>query len=264
MAGIAALLLVLILLSDFIVDYIPYSWEKSLSEPFTRSDAADSDDQESKHLEAYLQQLADRISIAQGLPEGMTIKVHFLNRDPVNAFATLDGHVFFFRGLLEKLPNENALAMLMAHEIAHIKYRHPIHSLSRGVLVGLALSVLSGSMGDSIMQSFINEAGILTVLKFSRDMEVESDNAALDSVVALYGHTKGAGDLFKVLQKETKDKEPYEIFSTHPLTENRISNIREQSEQQLSKDSTVTPLPEGYADWLTTGQAASTENKLSK
>jgi len=252
LATIAGLMLVLILLSDFLIDYVPFSWEKSLSEPFTRANSTDSSAQESKPIEIYLKQLADRISVAQNLPQGMTIKIHFLNSESVNAFATLDGHVFFFRGLLEKLPNENALAMVLAHEIAHIKFRHPIHGLGRGVLVGLVMSVISSSIGDVIMQNFISEAGILTVLKFSRDMERESDKAALESVISLYGHMKGADDLFKVLQQETEGGELYEFFSTHPLTENRISSIHKKSAQHRnSKGAKVTPLPKAFFSWLT-------------
>ena len=252
MASIAVLILILILVSDFIVGYIPFSWEQYLSEPFTKTDTTDSDKDDFTAIETYLQKMSDRIAITQDLPEGMTIKIHYIDKDSVNAFATLGGHVFFYRGLLEKLPHENALTMVMAHEIAHIKYRHPIHSLGRGILVGLTLSVISSSAGDAIMDGFLNEAGILTVLKFGRDMERESDKEAVNSLVALYGHMKGGDDLFKVLQQQNKNSEPYEFFSTHPLTDNRISSIRQQSDQHpASEAATITPLPEAFSDWVT-------------
>lgn len=251
LSSIAILILLLVLLSDFIVGYIPFSWEKKLSAPFTSTEKSIKHTDNTTLINNYLQKMADRITVAQNLPEDMTIKIHYLDRPSVNAFATLGGNVFFFRGLLEKLPNENALAMVMAHEIAHIKFRHPIQSLGRGVLAGLALSIVSSSAGDAIMENFISEAGILTILKFNRDMERDSDKAALESLVSIYGHIKGADDLFLVLQQENKNSEPYEFFSTHPLTENRISNIRNQSRQSsASETASVTPLPRDFKRWL--------------
>jgi len=74
----------------------------------------------------------------------------------------------------------------------------------------------------------------------------------LESVISLYGHMKGADDLFKVLQQESEGGEPYEFFSTHPLTENRISSIHKQSAQHRnSKGATVTPLPKAFFSWMT-------------
>lgn len=255
MASIAALVLVLVLLSDFIVGYIPFSWEQQLSLPFTAADGADDADSSElipEPIQVYLQGLADRISEAQDLPEGMLIKVHYIDDETVNAFATLGGNVFFFRGLLEKLPNENALAMVMAHEIAHIKYRHPIHSLGRGVIIGLVMSVISSSIGDAIMRSFVNEAGYLTVLKFGRDMEADSDEAAMRALLLLYGHLEGADDLFKVLLQASGGSEPFVFFSTHPLTDNRISNIRNKAGQyqQIAPVNQVTPLPDTFSSWV--------------
>jgi len=257
MVSIAALVLALVLLSDFIVDYIPFSWEQQLSIPFSDSGDAGSSEQAAEPIEVYLQALADRLSAAQDLPEGMLIKTHYIDDEAVNAFATLGGHVFFFRGLLEKLPNENALAMVMAHEIAHVKFRHPIRSLGRGVIVGLLMSVISTSVGDAIMRGFVNEAGYLTVLKFSRDMEAESDAAAMAALLSLYGHLEGADDLFKVLQREYDDKEPFEFFSTHPLTDDRISNIRNKARQQrqITPVNELTPLPDAFSSWVAVKEA---------
>ena len=247
-ASIAALALILVLLADFIVDYIPYSWEQQLSIPFASSNDTE---QTPEPVEAYLQDLADRLSSVQDLPEGMHIKVHYINKGTINAFATLGGHVFFFRGLLEKMPNENALAMVMAHEIAHIKYRHPIHGLGRGVIIGILMSVINSAMGDAIMQKFLNDAGYLTVLKFNRDMENDSDDDAIKALLSLYGHLNGADDLFLMLQRESDSNETFEFFSTHPLTEKRINNLRAKANQQTTTlASRVTPLPDAFNQWL--------------
>lgn len=245
MAAIGILVLVLVLFADALTAYIPFSIEQKI----TLSGAEAST--EEGPLPDYLQSLADRIVKAEDLPEDMKITIHYLDDDTINAFATLGGHVFFFRGLLEKLPNENALAMLMAHEIAHIKHRHPIRSLGRGVIIGLALSVISTSAGDAIIESFLGKTGYLTILKYSRDMEVQADKTAIQALKSIYGHVSGADELFKILLKEAGKLEPPVFFSTHPLTEDRIYEIKIHASKHSTQNANdITPLPQEFEKWI--------------
>lgn len=245
MAAIFALVFILILFADSLTAYIPFSVEQKIS--LTGIEAST----EEGPLSDYLQSLADRIVQAEDLPEDMKITIHYLDDDTVNAFATLGGHVFFFRGLLEKLPNENALAMLMAHEIAHIKHRHPVRSLGRGVIIGLALSVISTAAGDAIIENFLGKTGYLTILKYSRDMEAQADETAIQALKSVYGHLGGADELFKILQKEAGRLEPPVFFSTHPLTEDRIYEIKIHTSKHPTQDfSDITPLPRGFEKWI--------------
>ena len=245
MAAIFALVLILILFADVITSYIPFSVEQNIT--FSGVEAST----EEGPLPEYLQSLADRIVRAEDLPEDMKITIHYLDDETVNAFATLGGHIFFFRGLLEKLPNENALAMLMAHEIAHIKHRHPIRSLGRGVIVGLALSVISTAAGDAIIESFLGKTGYLTILKYNRDMESQADETAIQALNSIYGHLGGADELFKILKEEAGRLEPPVFFSTHPLTENRLYEIKIHTEKHPAHDVTdITPLPQEFEKWV--------------
>ncbi len=245
-SGIAAVLgllaVLLILLADFLTSYIPFHFEQKYTnssfETFTSEGP----------LIDYVQTLTKAIVLAEKLPPEMNITVHYIDNDTVNAFATLGGHVFLFRGLLEKLPNENALAMLLAHEIAHIKHRHPITSLGRGIMISLGLAIISGASADSVGDSFLGETGFLTLMKYNRDMELEADKSAIGAVVANYGHLNGAGDLFTALQVKSAGLEIPEFFSSHPMTEQRISNIQKINDKYLSNK--ITPLPDNFKAWL--------------
>jgi predicted Zn-dependent protease len=203
-------------------------------------------------MQSYLEALTERIVRAQQLPEEMVITVHYLDDNTVNAFATLGGHIYMFRGLLEKLPNENSLAMVLAHEIAHIKHRHPIRSLGRGVTIGLALSMLSGAMGDMMANQIVGNTGMVTSLTFSRDQEKESDKTALETLMVLYGHVVGADQLFMVLQSAGGAMKIPEFFSTHPLSEKRIHHIYDFGRKISSSttDGQTTPLPKEFSNWL--------------
>jgi len=238
------LIVSLVFLADRLTAYIPFSVEKNISFQSEKNDIKNGP------LHDYLQSLAERISSAENLPDDMQVSVHYVDADTVNAFATLGGNVILFRGLLEKLPNENSLAMLLAHEIAHIKYRHPIKSLGRGAVVGLALSVVSSSAGDAVLEQFLGKAGYLTMLQYSRNMESQADETATQAVLAMYGHLHGADDLFKILQKTAGNKEPPQFFSTHPLTGSRIVRIEKYMEQHPVDQNDVTPLPAAFSQWI--------------
>jgi predicted Zn-dependent protease len=196
----------------------------------------------------YLQALADRLAAAQDLPAGMSITVHYVDEDTVNAFATIGGNVVFFRGLVEKLPSENALAMVMAHEIGHIKHRHPIMSLGRGVVVGLGLAAVTNLSGSNVVGTVLNDAGLLTVFSFTRQQEEEADGTALAALARLYGHVTGADGFFTAVQNlpdhQIKQKIPA-FLSTHPATQDRIEKLRALAQQNgWAMDRPMQPLPE--------------------
>jgi len=250
LGGLLIVIVALTLLADRLAIYIPFELEMELA---TRVMDEEDANVESLPVEDYLNRLANKIAIEQALPDEMQITVHYVDDELVNAFATLGGHLFMFRGLLEKLPHENALAMVLAHEIAHIKYRHPIRSMGRGILFGLAIGMVSSTLGNAMTDQVLANTGGLTVLKFSRDQEREADQTALDSLYQLYGHVEGADALFEILEQVNGNKslQMPEFFSTHPLSENRINNIYSfQTAHPTAANIATVPLPDAYAAWL--------------
>lgn len=235
---------VLSIMAETLARYIPFSAERDLAAMHQVTK------QEESEINRYLQGVTNRVAAQQGLPDEMVVTVHYVDNETVNAFATLGGHIFLFRGLLEKLPHENALAMLIAHEVAHIKHRHPIRGLGRAVVMGVAISMINGAVGNDVMGQVLGEAGLMTALTFSREQESEADREAMATVKKLYGHTHGASDLFiALIQGETENDEPYEIFSTHPLISERIKESSDDANGQL------VALPAMFKAWLTVPHA---------
>jgi len=223
---------------------IPFSAEVKIANLYDITQLTDSN--EHPKLTQYLQGLADKISKAQNLPEEMKITAHYMDSDTINAFATIGGNLFIYRGLLEMVDNENTLVTLLGHEIGHVKYRHPIKSLGRGIAVSIAMSTITGSTDSQIM----GDAGLLTVLQFSRKMELQADEEAMHTLQKLYGHIQGGADLFRLFQKmrkETATDEPAEIFSTHPLDQHRIDNFSIMAKKNNWKETgKLTPLPDFF------------------
>lgn len=223
---------------------IPFSAENKIAEMHDMSQH--SDNKKHPELAQYLESIADKISKIQNLADTMKITVHYMDDSTVNAFATLGGNLFIYRGLLERLPNENTLVTLLAHEIAHVKYRHPIKSLGRGIAVSIAMTAITGSSKSQLL----GDAGLLTVLKFSRDMELQSDEEAMATLHSLYGHLGGGAELFSIFGKMRQSmdvEEPAEIFSTHPLDQHRIDNFSAVAKKRGWKETgSTTPLPGFY------------------
>jgi len=226
-SAIAVLMLVLHLGAKFFAPYIPFAYEQKIAQSFIKSmqSLEGEQKQEPNDTQCYLQNLSDEISIMANLPQGMHVTVHYSQEDVVNAFATLGGHITIYQGILNEIETENALTMLMAHEIAHVKHRDPIVGLSRGVISSLALGLLTSSTENAAVGNFLGSAGLLTQLKFSRAQEEAADKLALQVVKERFGHVNGAESLFQKLHDEYNQVEPPAFMSSHPATQDRIDRI---------------------------------------
>ena len=130
-----------------------------------------------------LQELGQELSSQINLNDNITFSFHLIDSDTPNAFATLGGHIFVTTELLNSIQTANGLAMVVAHEMAHIKFRHPIQALGRGTLIQLGLALFTGNQGSSAVQGLFGSAGLLTMLSFNRDMERQSDTQAIEIMV---------------------------------------------------------------------------------
>lgn len=238
---------ILIILVDNFADKIPFEMEQDLPV------SSFIENEKTEKLPPYLDKLTQKVLKTFNLPEEMQITFHYVNDDTVNAFATLGGHIVLYRGLIEKLKYEDELAMVIAHEIAHIKYRHPILSTSHGIVVGIALTAISSSSGNSIVNDIMGTTGMASLMRFSRDYEYQADKDAISSLMKLYGHADGALGLFKVFDSEFGKGLSFEFLATHPLTQNRISETtRMINEKSLSAKNIRVDFPDKFKKWLKT------------
>ena len=223
LALIAAVLFVVHQFGSLAAPYVPFAWEKKLGDPMVATWAAGPDDPET---EARLRGLSGRLVAVMDLPEGMTVTVHHVKQDWVNAVAMLGGHIVVFEGLVEKLPDENSLAMVLAHEIAHVKHRHVARAMGGGILVALVGAALFGGEGG-IVSDLAGGAGALTALRFSRANEEKADAEALAALMAVYGHVRGFREVFRTLEAATAGAgdPPPAFLSSHPLTGPRIERL---------------------------------------
>ncbi|QJR14758.1 M48 family metallopeptidase [Usitatibacter palustris] len=225
---------------------LPYAVERELvAERVSPPSKADDPAQDKAAL--ALRELGARVEAAMSLEPGMAIRFHLVDSEMVNAFATLGGQVFVNRGLIARMPDENTLALVIAHEIAHVKLRHPVRAAGRGVAIGVLLTAVgfSGSSGGDLT----NLVGGVTLLTFSRSQERDADREALAAVNKLYGHAGGPKELFTMLGAEGgSDSMRLAMLQTHPLSSDRVSELLDYATaQHWPVDGTRRPLSAALA-----------------
>lgn len=250
LAVVVALAFAVSLAAQWLAPRVPYRYEARLAQALPPIATAP-DSEQGRAVQRELQALADRLAAHMELPEGMSVRVGYSDSKTVNAFATLGGQTVFFRGLLARIDSEDALAMVMAHEMAHLKHRHASAALGRGVAVGVLLSVISAELGRSAASGVLSQAGLATTLSFNRDQEREADASALAVIAREYGHLGGAMELFQLmttLPGADGSAPQVELLRTHPLARNRHLAIQEWARRNgVPPDGPRRPLPPAIA-----------------
>lgn len=183
--------------------------------------------------------------IGQNLVRNSDAKVPFtikvIDGEEVNAFALPGGFFFVNSGLILRAESEAELAGVMAHEIAHVAARHGTRQATRGQLVNLAtipLIFMGGWTGYGVRQG----ASVLIpigFLKFSRGFEEEADLLGLQYLYKAGYDPTAFVDFFEKIQSDEKRRPGTmaKVFSTHPMTEDRIKN----SQQNIAEILTAKP-----------------------
>jgi predicted Zn-dependent protease len=150
----------------------------------------------------------------------------------VNAWCMPGGKVVFYTGIMPICANNNGVAAVMGHEVAHAFAKHGQERMtnSYGQQIGGLLVALGTSDKSAQSQQMWNTAfGItsgLGMLKFSRVHEQEADRLGLVfMIMAGYDGTEAAEVWVRMSEKSGGGSQP-EILSTHPSNESRIQDLR--------------------------------------
>jgi beta-barrel assembly-enhancing protease len=186
-----------------------------------------------------------------------TIKV--IDSPEVNAFALPGGFFFVHTGLILKAEDEAELAGVMAHEIAHVAARHGTRQATRASIMNygtIPLIFMGGWAGYAVRQA----AGLavpLGFLRFSRSMESEADLLGLQYMYRAGYDPTAFVDFFERIQTLEKKKPGAvsKLFSSHPMTKDRIKATQKQIQRELE------PLSEYVVD---TSEFAAVKERLAR
>ena len=178
---------------------------------------------------AYLSSLAPLQRVVRRKDLQWQFKI--VNSDQVNAFAVPGGHIYVFRGLIERARHYDEFAGAVAHEIGHVDLRHSAEQMGQASAAntGLTLAyVLLGRQPSSVEQLAVGLGGGAIFAKFSRDDEREADSIAVAYLTEAQIDPSGMVRMFETL-RELQQRQPSKVelwFASHPMPAERISNTQ--------------------------------------
>ncbi len=177
----------------------------------------------------YVNRVGQNIALHSDSKVPFAIKV--IDSNEINAFALPGGFLYINRGVLEAADNEAELAGVIAHETAHVAARHGVEQASKSSLINYASLplIFLGGIGGYAIQQAAGLAIPLGFLKFSRGAEEEADRLGAQYMWATGYDPQAMVSFFEKLEAKEKKKPGTisKLFSTHPLTGDRIKEVSE-------------------------------------
>ena len=158
-----------------------------------------------------------------------------------NAWCMPGGKIAVYTGILKITKNQNGLAAVMGHEIAHAVAKHSVERASRGIVLNVATQITDILSGGKLSQvnraTGMNTIGLLSQIgilnPFNRKQESEADYLGL-IFSSLSGYDiRETVKIWERMKDANKGKEPPEFMSTHPSSTNRIKNINGWTNQVI-------------------------------
>lgn len=181
-----------------------------------------------------VQRVAQRIAAAANEP-GFKWEARLLKADDVpNAFCLPNGRIAIYTGILPITQNEDGLAAVMGHEVAHAVLRHGGKRMTTATITeagmaaldaGLGMSEMSPDARSGVMAALGMGAQVGVLLPFSRGHETEADVEGLRYVIRAGYDPNEAPKLWERMAKLGSGGPVW--LSTHPASLDRAQKLRE-------------------------------------
>jgi predicted Zn-dependent protease len=191
-----------------------------------------------ERLTAYVNSIGLALALASDRPYTFG-GYHFalLDTEEVNALACPGGIIFITRGMLRNAQNEDQLAAILAHEVAHVNHKDGLASIQKSRWME-ALSILGSEtvrkLGGAEMAKLVSlfegsvddVARTLLVNGYGREQEREADLGALAFLNRLGYSPYGLTDCLGKMAREQTGGAKQGIFATHPGMNERLARSK--------------------------------------
>lgn len=157
-----------------------------------------------------------------------------LDQAVINAFAAPGGVIALHSGLILLADNQDEVAGVLSHEIAHITQLHMYRAFEKGktmniisMLAMMGLILASGGDGQVITGAVMGTqaAAAQAKINFTRHNEIEADRVGIRTLSAAGYNPQGMADFFGKMGQTSRvnGEGPPEFLRTHPVSVNRIA-----------------------------------------
>ena len=186
------------------------------------------------YVSVHLSQLAGYSDLADSI-----LRVVVIDNKEINAFAAPGGVVGVNAGLFLNAHDVHEYSSVMAHELAHLSQRH----FARGVeesraqtiptiaslIAAIAIAAMGGGDAGLAAISGVQAAAQARSLRYSRTRETEADRIGINTLVRAGLDPNGMPRMFERMGQTYRYSErPPEFLLTHPLSDSRVSDTRQQ------------------------------------
>jgi predicted Zn-dependent protease len=182
----------------------------------------------------YLRCVADAVT----RDVGGRWEVVLFRQDSPNAFALPGGKIGVYSGMLGVARNQDQLATVLAHEVAHVLSRHSNERLSQQLAVRQGLNLMQ-AMADPSSASGRTVMGLLglgaqygILMPYSRTQESEADLLGLDLMARAGFDPRQSIELWGNMES-LGSGQPAEFLSTHPSHATRTQDLAKRMPQAL-------------------------------
>ncbi len=188
-------------------------------------------------IEAYLNKICKTLVINSEQPDLFKgYYVGILKTKEMNAFSTPGGHILVSRGLLTCANSEDALAAVLAHEIAHIQLKHSLKAIKSARTVDAlfttadsAVSLTSEGSLHNITDSFVegidDSVSQMVEKGYSKTQEYQADDLALKLMYDAGYNPYAMLDMLTLLEKNT-NQDNTGFGKTHPPAKKRYKKVQ--------------------------------------
>ena len=188
-----------------------------------------------KKMEISISEYFDRAGIEDPTANFDWEYILIENKKVKNAWCMPGGKIAIYTGILDVTKNNNGLASVMGHEIAHAVAKHSVERASRGMLLNTGTQLFDIFTGGKLSQvnrvTGINTVGLLSQIgimnPFSRTQETEADYLGMIFASLSGFDIRETKKLWHRMKEANKGKEPPQFMSTHPSSSTRIKNLKE-------------------------------------
>jgi predicted Zn-dependent protease len=172
--------------------------------------------------------IGQRVAVASGV-SGIPFRFRVVDQNQVNAFALPGGPVYVTDELLRLVGNDDdELAGVLGHEVAHITRRHAIRQIERQNWFGLGIEVLTQGSVQDIATIVAN----LELLSYSRDQERDADSKGVRYMRAAGYDPMGLVRFLEELARREGGGSSIPWLRSHPGSQARADRLREMLRTQ--------------------------------
>ena len=202
-------------------------------------------------IEGIIHEWSAPVFTAMGL-EPAEVEILLINDNDLNAFATRGRIMGINTGLILRTRSPNELLGVIAHEAGHIKNRHTLRDGAQGaamqpMLMTMALGALALAAGSpqagAVLLGNSQYFGTLSALRYMTHQEGEADNTGARALENAGESGRGLVNFFENFRSQEvfSDARRFPYFRSHPLSSDRIENLRRFVSEQSNYDRTDSP-----------------------